>query len=99
MGTWAFSYGYTNSVALAEFGKRIVEGTAKLESKDDLMACYGEYTPGAAWNGNYYTDLGTGVTSKNHLLVYQDTYIFGKGFMNAASVEVPEKYSQIKMTN
>jgi hypothetical protein len=39
------------------------------------------------------------VTSKNHLLVYQDTYIFGKGFMNAASVEVPEKYSQIKMTN
>lgn len=99
MGTWAFSYGYTNSAALAEFGKRIVEGTAKLDSKDDLMACYGEYTPGAAWNGNYYTDLGTGVTSKNHLLVYQDTYIFGKGFMNAASVEVPEKYSQIKMTN
>ncbi|NLD04572.1 MAG: DUF3798 domain-containing protein [Synergistaceae bacterium] len=99
MGTWAFSYGYTNSVALAEFGKRIVEGTAKLDSKDDLMACYGEYTPGAAWNGNFYTDLGTGVTRKNHLLVYQDTYIFGKGFMNAASVEVPEKYSQIKMTN
>lgn len=98
MGTWAFSYGYTNSVALAEFGKRIVEGKAKLDNKDDLMACYGEYTPGAAWNGNYYTDLGTGVTSKNHLLVYQDTYIFGKGFMNAASVEVPEKYSQIKMT-
>lgn len=75
MGTWAFSYGYTNSIALAEFGKRIVEGTAKLDSKDDLMACYGEYTPGAKWNGNYYTDLGTGVTSKNHLLVYQDTYI------------------------
>ena len=24
--------------------------------------------------------------------------IFGKGFMNAASVEVPEKYGQIKMT-
>ncbi|HAJ94315.1 MAG TPA: hypothetical protein DCM41_05405 [Synergistaceae bacterium] len=98
MGTWAFSYGYTNSAALAEFGKRIVEGTAKLDSKDDLMACYAEYTPGAKWNGGYYTDLGTGVTSKNHLLVYQDTYIFGKGFMNAASVEVPEKYSKIKMT-
>ncbi len=98
MGTWAFSYGYTNSIALAEFGKRIVEGTAKLDSKDDLMAYYGEYTPGAKWNGNYYTDLGTGVTSKNHLLVYQDTYIFGKGYMNAASVEVPEKYGQIKMT-
>ena len=97
MGTWAYSYGYTNSAALAEFGKRIVEGTAKLDSKEDLMACYAEYTPGAAWNGNYYTDLGTGETKKNHLLVYQDTYMLGKGYMNATSVEVPEKYEKIKM--
>ena len=97
MGTWAFSYGYTNSAALAEFGKRIVEGKAKVDSKEDLMACYAEYTPGAAWNGNYYTDLGTGETKKNHLLVYQDTYMLGKGYMNATSVAVPEKYEKIKM--
>ena len=82
---------------LAEFGKRIVEGKAKVDSKEDLMACYAEYTPGAAWNGNYYTDLGTGETKKNHLLVYQDTYMLGKGYMNATSVAVPEKYEKIKM--
>jgi hypothetical protein len=98
MGTWAYSYGYTNSAALAEFGKRIVEGKAKLNSKKDLMDCYAAYTPGAKWNGNYYTDLGTGVTKKNLMLVYQDTYVMGRGYMNAASVQVPEKYSKIKMT-
>ena len=98
MGTWSYSYGYTTSAALAEFGKRIVEGKAKLNSKKDLMECYEAYTPGAKWNGNYYTDLGTGVTKKNYLMVYQDTYIMGKGYMNATSVKVPAKYEKIKMT-
>jgi len=97
MGTWAYSYGYTNSAALAEFGKRIVEGKAKLNSKKDLMACYAAYTPGAQWNGNNYTDIGTGVTKKNMMLVYQDTYVFGKGYMHATSVKIPAKYEKIKM--
>ena len=98
MGTWSYSYGYTTSAALAEFGKRIVEGKAKLTNKKDLMKCYEAYTPGSKWNGNYYTDLGTGVTKKNYLMVYQDTYIMGKGYMNATSVKVPAKYEKIKMS-
>ncbi|WP_455594661.1 DUF3798 domain-containing protein [Cloacibacillus porcorum] len=98
MGTWAYSYGYTNSAALSEFGKRIVEGKAKLNSKKDLLACYAEYTPGAKWNGQNYTDLGTGVTKKNMMLIYQDTYILGKGYMKATDVKVPEKYQKIKFS-
>ena len=98
MGTWAYSYGYTNSAALAEFGKRITEGKAKLNSKKDLLSCYAEYTPGAKWNGQYYTDLGTGVTKKNMMLIYQDTYILGKGYMKATDVKVPEKYQKIKFS-
>ena len=98
MGTWAYSYGYTNSAALSEFGKRIVEGKAKLNSKKDLLACYAEYTPGAKWNGQNYTDLGTGVTKKNMMLIYQDTYILGKGYMKATDVKVPEKYQKIKLS-
>ena len=98
MGTWAYSYGYTNSIALAEFGKRVVEGKAKATSKKDLMACYAQYTPGAKWNAGYYTDLGTGVTNKKHFLVYQDTYIMGKGYMNATAVKVPAKYEKIKLS-
>ena len=98
MGTWAYSYGYTNSAALAEFGKRIVEGKAKLNSKKDLISCYEEYTPGTKWNGAYYTDLGTGVTKRNLMLVYEDTYILGKGYMGTTSIEVPEKYMKIKFS-
>ncbi len=98
MGTWAYSYGYTNSAALAEFGKRIVEGKAKLSSKKDLLACYAEFTPGAKWNGQNYTDLGTGVTKKNMMLIYQDTYILGKGYMKATDVKVPVKYQKIKFS-
>jgi hypothetical protein len=30
------------------------------------------------------------------VLVYQDTYIFGRGYMNATSVKVPEKYMKIQ---
>ena len=52
MGTWAYSYGYTNSAALAEYGKRIVEGKAKLGDLKDLIACYNEFTPGAKWNAS-----------------------------------------------
>ena len=96
MGTWAYSYGYTNSAALAEFGKRVVEGKAKVDSMKDLLACYNEFTPGAKWNASYYTDAGTGVRNKKMIMVYQDTYVFGKGYLHLTDVEVPEKYYGIK---
>ena len=96
MGTWAYSYGYATSAALAEYGKRIVEKKAKLGDFKVLMDCYAKYTPGAAWNGSYYVDMGTGVKKKNHVLVYQDTYVFGKGYLGMTSVKVPEKYFKIK---
>ena len=95
MGTWVYSYGYTTSAAMAEFGKRIVEGKAKLDSMKDLIACYDDLTPGAKWNASYYTDAGTGVSNKKMVLVRQDTYVFGKGYLGVADVEVPEKYFQI----
>lgn len=95
LGTWAYSYGYSNSIALVEFGKLIVEGNAKLDSKDALLNCYAAATPGAKWNSSYYTDLGTGATMKNYVMIYQDTYIFGKGYMHTPDVVVPEKYRRI----
>ncbi|HPF84727.1 MAG TPA: DUF3798 domain-containing protein [Aminivibrio sp.] len=102
MGTWAFSYGYTNSIALAEFGRQCAE--AEIDHKnfrrkfklEDLFAAYSGATPGAQWNGNFYTDVQTGVQQKNHVLLYQDTYIFGKGYLDMTSVKVPEKYLSFK---
>ena len=96
MGTWAYSYGWSTTCALAEYGKRIVEGKAKLYNMKDLFSAYAKFTPGAQWNGAVYTDAATGAKLKKFITVYQDTYIFGKGYMKATSVKVPEKYLKIK---
>lgn len=95
-GTWAFSYGYVTTAGLGELAKRAVEGTASVTSLADLRNAYNKYSPGAEWNGSFYTDVSTGVQAKNHILIYQDTYIFGKGYLGAAKLEVPAKYLTIK---
>ena len=96
MGTWSYSFGWSTVCALAEYGKRITEGEAKLYRLKDLWACYDKYTPGAQWMGSEYFDMATQVKMRNFLLVYQDTYIFGKGYMGITNVQVPEKYMTIK---
>jgi hypothetical protein len=97
-GTWAFSYGFTISAGLGEFAKRVIEGTAKIDSASDLYAALGEFTPGAKWNGAYYIDANTGVRARNQLLVYMDTYVMGSPgrFLPSTSQTVPGKYFQIK---
>ncbi len=98
-GTWAFSYGFTVSAGLGEFAIRVIDGKAKKDSLKDLFSAYAKYTPGAKWNGAYYVDMGTGVRAKNQILVYMDTYVFGKGFLPTTAQKVPEKYFQIKFQN
>jgi hypothetical protein len=91
-GTWAFSYGYTTTAGLGEYAKRCIEGTAKLHNNADVFDAYAKYTPGVVWNGSNYKDLNSGTTSPNHILVYQDTYVFGKGYLGTTKQVVPEKY-------
>jgi ABC-type sugar transport system substrate-binding protein len=98
-GTWAFSYGFTVSAGLGEFAIRVIEGKAKKDSLKDLFSAYAKYTPGAKWNGAYYVDMGTGARAKNQILVYMDTYVFGKGFLPTTAQKVPEKYFAIKFQN
>jgi len=98
-GTWAYSYGYTVTAGLGEFAKRVVEGKAKKDSMKDVFDSLGKYTPGAKWNGAYYVDLNTGVRARNQILVYMDTYIFGKGYLPTTQQKVPDKYYTIKMSN
>ncbi len=96
MGTWAYSYGYSTTAGLGEFAKRIIEGVAKLDNFKDLMDSYMKFTPGAEWNGSYYIDMATGEKKMNHILVYQDTYVFGLGYLGMTKEVVPEKYLNIK---
>lgn len=95
-GTWAYSYGYTNTAALGQHALNVIEGTSELLKMSDLMKAYVKYTPGAKWNGSFYTDTGTGVRADNHILLYQDTYMMGKGYMDTPSVEIPEEYYTVK---
>lgn len=94
MGTWAYSFGFSTTAALTEHAKRVIDGNADLISRDDLLAAYEKYTPGAGWNGSLYVDADD-VERENFVLVYQDTYIFGKGYLGMTDIEVPEKYFEI----
>jgi hypothetical protein len=98
MGTWAYSLGFSHTAGLAEFGKLVVEGSAKVSDTKTLLECYGKFSPGAKWNGNYYVDAATKRPMRNFFLVYQDTYVLGKGYLGVADVEVPDKYLNIQMT-
>ena len=99
-GTWAFSYGYTVSAGLGEYGIRVIEGKARRNNLQDLFAAYAKWTPGAKWNGALYTDTSTGVRVKNLALVYMDTYILGglngQSYLKTTGVTVPAKYFAIR---
>ncbi len=58
------------------------------------MEALGVQSPGAGWNGSQYVDVDE-VERDNFFLVYQDTYVFGKGYLNMTDLEVPEKYFEI----
>ncbi|MEG1603527.1 MAG: DUF3798 domain-containing protein [Cloacibacillus sp.] len=96
MGTWPYSYGWSTTCALAEYGKRIVEKKAKLYNLKDLWSCYNKYTPGAEWNGAPYYDMAKQMKIKKFVLVYEDTYVFGKGYMGVTKEKVPDKYIKLK---
>ena len=81
---------------LGEFAKRCIEGTAQLHTTTDVYDALAKYTPGATWNGIMYNDLNTGKTSTNHLLIFEDTYVFGKGYLGTTKQVVPEKYLTLK---
>jgi len=95
MGTWAFSYGFTATEGLVEYGKNVAEGTMKKGNLADVLKAFGAYTPGAEWNGSLYTDRVSSKEIPNHVMVYQDTYVFGKGYIGNSKEVVPDKYKKI----
>ena len=97
-GTWAYSYTYTLTAGLAEHAMNVIDGESELLEIDDIADALAVYSPGAEWNGSYYTDANTGVKTENYTLIYQDTSIMGNPgkYMGNADVEVPEKYFTVK---
>ena len=88
-GTWQCSWGYTLSNGLGQFAINILDGKATLGNGDDLFAAM-EEASGVAWSGSTYKTVD-GSKMDNVTLLFQDTYIFGKGFMGTPDVEIPDE--------
>lgn len=97
-GTWAYSYGFTVTAGLGEFAKMIIEGKAQKGDLTALNTAFAKFTPGANWNSTNYINPTTGEKAQNHLLVYMDTYVFGKGYLATTKQTIDPKYFQIKFT-
>ncbi|MBQ6122816.1 MAG: DUF3798 domain-containing protein [Clostridia bacterium] len=97
-GTWAYSYLFSLVAGLTEHAMNVIDGNSELTEIDDISDALAVYSPGAEWNGSYYTDANTGVKTENYMLISQDTYIMGNPghYMGNADVEVPEKYFTVK---
>ena len=94
MGTWAYSYNFSGLQGLTDLAVKSIESGDKDFTLEKVLASLDTATPGSKWNGSLMKD-NNGVEIKNSFLVYQDTYVFGKGYMGVTSVEVPEKYGKI----
>ena len=95
LGTWSYSFGYCATTGLTQHAMNVIDGKAKMTDMKDIFKAFAKYTPGAKWGGSYYVDASTGVKLNNFVLLLQDTYIFGKGYIHSADIDVPEKYLKI----
>ena len=95
MGTWAYSYSFTGVLSLTDHAMNVIEGKCEMLDFDAFIETLKANTPGAGWNGSYYVGVD-GVEKENFLMIYQDTYILGKGYLHMTDIEVPEKYFEIK---
>ena len=95
MGTWAYSYNFISVVALADHARNVIENDVDVTDFDAIMESLKKFTPGAGWNGSNYADVN-GVEKENFYLLYQDTYVLGKGYLHMTGEEVPAKYFEIK---
>ena len=94
MGTWAYSYNFAGVEGLTDLAIKSIESGDRDFTLDKLLASLDVATPGAKWNGSIMKD-NNGVDVPNAFFIYQDTYVFGKGYMGVTSIKIPEKYANI----
>ncbi|MDR1872216.1 MAG: DUF3798 domain-containing protein [Deltaproteobacteria bacterium] len=97
MGVWVYPLSYTQTAGLVEFGKLLAEGKTEVTDIQAFLVCLGLNTPGARWNGSFLNDPTTGKPMRNYFLVYEDTYILGRGYIETTKVDVPEKFFSFKL--
>jgi DNA-binding LacI/PurR family transcriptional regulator len=91
LGTWTSSLSFGHVTALVEFGRLMALGRAEASNLVLLLECYDKYTSGVQWNGA--RPLGPDLRpAANVALVYQDTYVFGRGYVGTTAETVPPRY-------
>ena len=94
--TWIHPSRESFGAGLALLARGAVEGSARLDSLDDLVAALGRAAPGSYWRVAYYPDPSTGIASRNQVLAYPDSYAFGKGYLSLTKVEIPERWRSLE---
>jgi len=95
LGTWSYSFPFSTTTGLIQHAMNVIDGKSKMTNMQDILKAFGQHTPGSKWGGSYYVDGSTGVKLNNYVLLLQDTYIYGKGYIHSADLDVPEKYLKI----
>jgi hypothetical protein len=92
LGLWDSGYAEESTRGLGEFAMRVCSGAARKDELKGLVAALDARSGGAAWLADYDVDPDTGVKSSNRVLLRQDVYVLGKGYLQSALQAVPSKY-------
>lgn len=95
-GEWDADYAEASVEGLGEFALRVVTGAARKDDLGDLLAALDARSPGAAWLAAYDVDPDTGLKSVNRVLLRQDVYVLGSGYLQSALQPVPDRYLAIR---
>lgn len=87
-GVWSYSFDKALVAGLTAFTLAVVDGAAKKDDGSALLAALSRETPGCGWNLSSWFDPLSGRTARNHLFLYMDTYVFGKGYLRTSAVPV-----------
>ena len=97
MGTWAYSLGYTSTLAAVDLVTDVLNGKADINNADDIKKAFEGETPGANWVVSKMINMQDGNELSNYALVAQDTYVFGKGYLGMTEEKVDDKYRKINV--
>ncbi|MDR2339309.1 MAG: DUF3798 domain-containing protein, partial [Deltaproteobacteria bacterium] len=92
LGTWVYPSGLIRSFGAIEYGRGLLLGLTTPRDAGSLLRAMGDFSPGPAWKGSFFVDPHTGKPSRSIILVYQDTYVLGRGYLGNTKLRVPGKY-------
>ena len=97
MGTWAYSLGYSSTLAAVDLVTDVLNGKAEINNADDIKKAFEAQTDGAKWVVSKMVNMENGEELPNFALVAQDTYVFGKGYLGMTEEKVDDKYRKINV--